>query len=113
MRDLPRTARLCLVVYGLSTKGAKGSRRTFKDVDNEMYINPVAWGNTTIYDYEGLLKTGSITLYMWNFNADVQTEEILNPLGNRPPVVSKSHCIICIFLQELSFQIQMLSMPLP
>lgn len=81
VRDLPRTARLCLVVYGLTTKGAKGSRRTLKDVDNEMYINPVAWGNTTIYDYEGLLKTGSITLYMWNFTEDVQTEEILNPLG--------------------------------
>lgn len=83
VRDLPRAARLCLVVYGLSKvpKGAKGSRRTFKDLENEMYINQVAWANTTVFDYEGLLKTGSITLYMWTYAEDVQIEEIMNPLG--------------------------------
>ena len=83
MRDLPRAARLCLVVYSLSkmSKGAKGSRRTFKDLENEMYINQLAWANTTIFDYEGLLKTGSFTLYMWTYAEDVQNEEIMNPLG--------------------------------
>nr|CAH0099295.1 unnamed protein product [Daphnia galeata] len=83
VRDLPRAARLCLVVYSLSkmSKGAKGSRRTFKDLENEMYINQLAWANTTIFDYEGLLKTGSFTLYMWTYAEDVQNEEIMNPLG--------------------------------
>ncbi len=83
MRDLPRAARLCLVVYGLSKipKGAKGSRRTFKDLENELYVNQLAWANTTIFDYEGMIKTGSFTLYMWTYAEDVQNEEIMNPLG--------------------------------
>jgi len=46
-----------------------------------MYINQLAWANTTIFDYEGLLKTGSFTLYMWTYAEDVQNEEIMNPLG--------------------------------
>ena len=67
VRNLPRTARLCLVVYAVSKmpKGGAGksSRRTFRDADSELYVNPVAWANTTIFDYEGQLKTGSMTVY--------------------------------------------------
>ena len=67
VRDLPRTARLCLVVYAISKipKGGAGksSRRTFRDADGELFINPVAWANTTIFDYERQLKTGSMTVY--------------------------------------------------
>ncbi|EFX62489.1 hypothetical protein DAPPUDRAFT_120177 [Daphnia pulex] len=71
------------------SKGAKGSRRTFKDLENEMYINQLAWANTTIFDYEGLLKTGSFTLYMWTYAEDVQNEEIMNPLG-----ILKKHFLV-------------------
>lgn len=83
VQDLPRAARLCLVVYSVSkmAKGARGSRRAFKDADNEMYLNPLAWANTTVFDYEGLLKTGAFTVYMWTYAEDVQNEEIMNPLG--------------------------------
>lgn len=64
-------------------KGAKGSsRRTLVDAETEMYMNPLAWANTTIFDYEGLLKTGSFTLYLWTYAEDGQNEEIMNPLGN-------------------------------
>ncbi len=89
MRDVPRTARLCLVVYALSkiAKGTKGSRRTIlMDQDTEMYINPLAWANTTVFDYEGLLKTGGFTLYLWTYAEDGQNEEIMNPLGIIPLV---------------------------
>ena len=95
LHNVPRTARLCLVVYALSkiAKGTKSSRRAFVDAETEMYINPLAWANTSIFDYEGLLKTGSFTLYMWTFAEDIQNEEILNPLGNQK--IFGIHSSIC------------------
>ena len=81
VRDIPRTARLCIVVYAVS-KASKGSKyRRLKDIEQEMYINPVAWVNTTIFDYKSELKFGSFTLYMWTYSEDVQNDEIMNPLG--------------------------------
>ncbi len=80
VRDVPRTARLCIVVYGVS-KMAKGKHRRLKNIENELYINPIAWVNTTIFDYKSQLKTGSFTLYMWTYAEDLQNDEIMNPLG--------------------------------
>ena len=61
---------------------AKGTKyRRVKDIEQEMYINPIAWVNTAIFDYKSHLKMGSFTLYMWTYAEDVQNDEIMNPLG--------------------------------
>ncbi|KAJ9596012.1 hypothetical protein L9F63_012745, partial [Diploptera punctata] len=79
--NIPRMARLCLVVYEIS-KSAKGMKsRKVKDQKQELYINPLSWVNTTVYDFKNQLKTGAMTLYMWTYAEDVQTEDIIHPLG--------------------------------
>lgn len=37
--------------------------------------------NTTVYDYKSQLKTGAMTLYMWTYADDIQSEDLLQPLG--------------------------------
>ncbi|XP_066998274.1 phosphatidylinositol 4,5-bisphosphate 3-kinase catalytic subunit delta isoform [Anabrus simplex] len=79
--NIPRMARLCLIVYEIS-KTAKGVKsRRLKDSKQELYINPLAWVNTTVYDFKNQLKTGAMTLYMWTYAEDMQTDDILHPLG--------------------------------
>lgn len=83
--NVPRMARLCLVFYeivknskGSSSSGGTARRRT-KD---KMYsMNPIAWVNTMVFDYEHQLKTGRMTLYTWNYAEDSQSDEWLHPLG--------------------------------
>lgn len=83
--NVPRMARLCLVVYEV-VKNSKGSsssggtaRRRPKD---KMYsVNPIAWVNTMVFDYKHQLKTGAMTLYTWTYAEDSQSDELLHPLG--------------------------------
>lgn len=46
-----------------------------------MFVTPMDWVNTTVYDYKNQLKSGSITLYMWTYADDMQNEDLLHPLG--------------------------------
>ncbi|XP_050432835.1 phosphatidylinositol 4,5-bisphosphate 3-kinase catalytic subunit delta isoform [Adelges cooleyi] len=79
--DIPRMARLCLVVYEVS-KTSKGLRtRRIKESKQEMFVTPMDWVNTTVYDFKNQLKSGSITLYMWTYADDMQNEDLLHPLG--------------------------------
>uniref|UniRef100_A0A1B6CVF3 phosphatidylinositol 3-kinase n=1 Tax=Clastoptera arizonana TaxID=38151 RepID=A0A1B6CVF3_9HEMI len=79
--NIPRMARLCLVVYEI-LKSAKGVRaRRLKDSKQELYVNPMGWVNTTVYDFKNQLKTGAMTLYMWTFAEETQTDDLLHPLG--------------------------------
>lgn len=82
--NVPRMARVCFVVYE-TTKQAKGgkSRRIKESSNKEIFINPLAWVNTTVYDFRNQLKTGAMTLYMWTYAEaeDIQTDEFLHPLG--------------------------------
>ncbi|XP_015119435.1 phosphatidylinositol 4,5-bisphosphate 3-kinase catalytic subunit delta isoform [Diachasma alloeum] len=89
VRDIPRNARLCFVLYELS-KTAKGlkSRRVKQDAKQEYFINPLCWANTTIYDFKSQLKTGAMTLYTWTYVEDMQNDDLLHPLGT---VVSNPH----------------------
>ncbi|XP_072040806.1 phosphatidylinositol 4,5-bisphosphate 3-kinase catalytic subunit beta isoform-like [Amphiura filiformis] len=64
VRDLPRMARLCLLI-GESTK-----RQAKKPV-------PLAWVNTTFFNYKNQLQSGKHTLRMWPAYEDSD----LNPLG--------------------------------
>lgn len=64
VQNIPRSARLCVVVYE-TAKNAKHVRaRRLKDTQKELFINPIAWVNTTVYDYKNQLKTGGVTLYV-------------------------------------------------
>lgn len=78
--NIPRMARLCLVVYEIS-KSSKGVRsRRLKDSKQELYIVPLAWVNTTVYDFKNQMNTNT-TLYMWTYAEDIQTDDLLHPLG--------------------------------
>lgn len=89
VRDIPRSTRLCCVLYeiGKTSKGIK-SRKLVKDSKQEYFINPLCWANTTIYDFKSQLKTGAMTLYTWAYAEDIQNEDLLHPLGT---VVSNPH----------------------
>ncbi|KAF7404673.1 hypothetical protein HZH66_003579 [Vespula vulgaris] len=89
VKDIPRMARLCFVLYEISktSKGLK-SRRLVKDSKQEFFINPLCWANTTIYDFKSQLKTGAMTLYTWTYAEDMQNDDLLHPLGT---VVSNPH----------------------
>lgn len=89
VRDIPRMARLCFVLYEIS-KTAKGlkSRKLVRDSKQEFFINPLCWANTTIYDFKSQLKTGAMTLYTWTYAEDIQNDDLLHPLGT---VVSNPH----------------------
>ncbi|XP_058063113.1 phosphatidylinositol 4,5-bisphosphate 3-kinase catalytic subunit delta isoform [Anopheles bellator] len=81
--NVPRMARLCLVIYE-NIRTAKGmGMRTRRTKDG--LINPIAWVNTMVYDYKNQLKTDSATLYIWTYAEDAQSDDILHPLGTVEP----------------------------
>lgn len=95
IRDVPRMARLCIVVYetNLSAKNSKHIRaRRLKDSQKELFINPIAWANTNVFDYKNQLKTGGNTLYTWTYAEDSDSEEILHPLGTVEPNPRTDEC---------------------
>lgn len=69
--NVPQMTRLCLVVYELIKSGTR----------RKMRENPLAWVNTTVFDYKQQLKTGAMTLYTWTYAEDSQSEDMLHPLG--------------------------------
>lgn len=92
VHNIPRMARLCLVVYE-TAKNAKHVRaRKLKDSQKEIFINPIAWANTTIFDYKNQLKTGGVTLYTWTYAEDSDSEELLHPLGTVEPNPRTDEC---------------------
>lgn len=46
-----------------------------------MSHNPIAWANTSVYDFKNQLKSGAMTLYMWAYAEDSNSEDFLHPLG--------------------------------
>nr|XP_018902794.1 PREDICTED: LOW QUALITY PROTEIN: phosphatidylinositol 4,5-bisphosphate 3-kinase catalytic subunit delta isoform [Bemisia tabaci] len=73
--NIPRMARLCIVVYELSkTKGVKAKK--LRDSKQDVLINPLYWVNTTIYDYAD----------------DTLSEDSLNPLGSAVSNPNIEHC---------------------
>lgn len=92
--DIPRMARLCLVVYEIA-KNAKHirARRLKEDSQKDLYINPIAWVNTTVIDYKNQLKTGGVTLYTWTYAEDSDSEELIHPLGTVEPNPLIKECV--------------------
>ncbi|XP_065339767.1 phosphatidylinositol 4,5-bisphosphate 3-kinase catalytic subunit beta isoform [Cloeon dipterum] len=68
--NIPRMARLCFVVYEKS----RSAKRKYA-------LNPLAWVNTTVYDFKGQLQQGANTLYMWHEDLQVDSNDLLRPLG--------------------------------
>lgn len=92
VHNIPRSARLCIVVYE-TAKNAKHVRaRRLKDTQKELFINPIAWVNTTVYDYKNQLKTGGVTLYTWTYAEDSDSEEVLHSLGTVEPNPRTDEC---------------------
>ena len=89
--DIPRMARLCfsVVSVGQSSKKAKVKQ------------TPLSWANTNIFDFKNILKVGSITLSMWNYDQDLDDSEIqlFNPLGTvvPNPCVEMATCLTITF----------------
>ncbi|XP_062699657.1 phosphatidylinositol 4,5-bisphosphate 3-kinase catalytic subunit beta isoform-like [Aedes albopictus] len=90
LKNVPRMARLCLVIYEL-VRTAKGSgvraRRT-----KDGFMNPIAWVNTMLYDYKSQLRSGPVTLYTWTYAEDLQSEDVLHPLGTVEPNPRRDEC---------------------
>ncbi|XP_071945072.1 phosphatidylinositol 4,5-bisphosphate 3-kinase catalytic subunit beta isoform-like [Antedon mediterranea] len=79
--DLPRMARLCILLYTpwdrkLGKKGKESAKKN-KKLNERREIIPVAWCNTTFFDYNSQLQMDTIKLRMWPASDDVD----LNPLG--------------------------------
>lgn len=72
LENLPRMTKLCIVIVERSKSKSK------KEKKNE---RPLAWTNTTIFDYNGVLKRNNLTLTTWTFADDNQYDNIFNPLG--------------------------------
>ncbi|KAB7495628.1 Phosphatidylinositol 4,5-bisphosphate 3-kinase catalytic subunit beta isoform [Armadillidium nasatum] len=82
VRNLPRSTKLCLAVYELTPSNIKGKSKTSSVSADDVIRNPIAWVNTSVYDYKGHLKGGSMTLYCWNlFEEQLGDCEIPYPLG--------------------------------
>ncbi|CAH0555330.1 unnamed protein product [Brassicogethes aeneus] len=76
--NIPRNAKLCFVVYEVN-KYSKGTKN--RKIKESAKDNPIAWANTTVYDFKNQLRTGSMTLYFWNFAEDMMSDEGFQPLG--------------------------------
>lgn len=90
VKNVPRMARLCLVIYE-NVRTAKGvgvrARRT-----KDGFMNPIAWVNTMLYDYKNQMKSGPVTLYTWTYAEDLQSEDVLHPLGTVEPNPRRDEC---------------------
>ncbi|XP_071445759.1 phosphatidylinositol 4,5-bisphosphate 3-kinase catalytic subunit delta isoform [Hetaerina americana] len=80
VRNIPRAARLCLVVYEMSRSAKKVKSRRVQET-KDLFIIPLAWVNTTVYDFKNQLRSGAMTLYMWTYAEDTNTDDLLHPLG--------------------------------
>ncbi|XP_072379318.1 phosphatidylinositol 4,5-bisphosphate 3-kinase catalytic subunit beta isoform isoform X3 [Diabrotica undecimpunctata] len=81
--NIPRNAKLCFVVYEVNkyAKGTKTKKTKDSSKENNFSNNPLAWANTSVYDFKGQLKSGDTTLYMWAFADDMSSDDVLHPLG--------------------------------
>ncbi|EDV91090.1 phosphatidylinositol 4,5-bisphosphate 3-kinase catalytic subunit delta isoform [Drosophila grimshawi] len=97
MHNLPRMTRLCIVVFEVtkmsrSKKSSNSNSSTFKDVYYNN--NPLAWVNTTLFDYKNQLRNGRQTLYTWTYADDIQSDDVFYPLGTVESNPRKDECAV-------------------
>ncbi|XP_023030262.1 phosphatidylinositol 3-kinase 92E [Leptinotarsa decemlineata] len=78
--NIPRNAKLCFVVYEVN-KYSKGTKTKKTKESSKDINNPLAWANTSVYDFKSQLKSGAMTLYMWTYAEDMTSDDVLHPLG--------------------------------
>ncbi|KRT83788.1 hypothetical protein AMK59_4719, partial [Oryctes borbonicus] len=84
--NIPKNAKLCFVLYEVNRNSKSNKTKKLKEslnVKQDCYLNPLAWANTTIYDFKNLLKMDAMSLYMWNSTEDTMSlsDDIFHPLG--------------------------------
>ncbi|CAD6992165.1 phosphatidylinositol 4,5-bisphosphate 3-kinase catalytic subunit delta isoform [Ceratitis capitata] len=100
IKNLPRMARLCMAIYEVtkasrSKKSSNTSRdNIYKEANTYVNNNPLAWVNTTVFDYKHQMRSGCLALYTWTYADDIQSDEILHPLGTIEPNPRKDGCAI-------------------
>ncbi|XP_030764148.1 phosphatidylinositol 4,5-bisphosphate 3-kinase catalytic subunit delta isoform-like isoform X2 [Sitophilus oryzae] len=88
---IPRNAKLCFVIYE-SNKYFKGTKSRKPKEVKDSQINPIAWANTTVFDFKGYLRTGAMTLYLWTYAEDIMSDDVLHPLGTVVSNPNKEYC---------------------
>jgi phosphatidylinositol-4,5-bisphosphate 3-kinase len=101
--DIARMARLCFSIVAIGQNSKKGVKLKMKQM-------PIAWANTNIFDFKNILKTGSITLSMWNYEQEVEDSELelFNPLGTvvPNPSVDQATCLTITFSKYSEGEVQ-------
>ncbi len=101
--DIARMARLCFSIVAIGQNSKKGVKLKMKQM-------PIAWANTNIFDFKNILKTGSITLSMWNYEQEVEDSELelFNPLGTvvPNPSVDQATCLTITFNKYSEGEVQ-------
>lgn len=69
---LPRMARLCFYIIGYQQKDTRKKKPV-----------PIAWVNIPVFNYKGMLNSGSCRLYCWQSGVKMasNSQNFLNPLG--------------------------------
>ncbi|XP_070560385.1 phosphatidylinositol 4,5-bisphosphate 3-kinase catalytic subunit beta isoform-like [Ptychodera flava] len=79
--DIPRMARLCLVIYGLcDRKLIKGKKAKKTKEGREKEKVPLAWVNTNFFDYRNQLSQGHLQLSAWPVTEE-PPPDMLNYIG--------------------------------
>lgn len=81
MCNVPKNVKICFVVYEVIRMNRGVKLKRLKDGSRESPYNPIAWANTTVYDFKRQLRTGPMTLYMWTYAEENFGEDLLHPLG--------------------------------
>lgn len=97
MCNLPRMTRLCIVVFEVTkmsrSKKPSNNSSTVKEPSYNKN-NPLAWVNTTLFDFKHQLHRGRHTLYTWTYADDIQSDEIFHPLGTVESNPRKDGCAV-------------------
>ena len=81
VRDLPRSCRLCFVIYGTATAGEGGPGKKAKSgiFGRKRESVPLAWVNINLFNYNKQMRCGKQVLHCWSI--DGALDETLNPIG--------------------------------
>jgi len=82
MLDLPRSAKLCVTLYSIAKSTMKKLNKENLNKSRIGSGNAIAWVNTTLFDFKGVLKTGELQLRCWNADDKILDKNGLNLVGS-------------------------------
>jgi phosphatidylinositol-4,5-bisphosphate 3-kinase len=111
--NIPRNAKLCFCIYEVPKSSKLVRAKKGKEYgNNKESFTPIAWANTTVYDFKSQLKNGAMTLYMWTFANDMMCEDVFNTLGNVVNNPNKSATALTLHLNSFA-EDQTIYYPMP